>query len=109
MVAADPNAASPGGGRKRGFFQWALAGVILLAEYLLVSLFFDARTVAERGGVWAFAGSLGTIAPLAVVSATALVQFVVLAGGKPGEYGRFAVLPCIVLGLACCIWIGRAV
>jgi CAAX prenyl protease-like protein len=73
VVAADLNAADPGAGRRRGLLQWALAGAILLVEYLLVSLFFDARTVAERGGVWAFAGSVGTIAPLAVVSATALV------------------------------------
>jgi exosortase E/protease (VPEID-CTERM system) len=74
VVAADPNAAQPGaGGRKWELFQWAFAGAILLVEYLLVSLRFDAATVARRGGVWALAGSFGTIAPLAVVSATALL------------------------------------
>jgi exosortase E/protease (VPEID-CTERM system) len=50
-----------------------VAGGVLLAEYLLISLRFDALTVAERGGVWAWVGRVGAIAPLAVVVATTLL------------------------------------
>jgi hypothetical protein len=34
---------------------------------------------------------------LAVPAVLVLVQFVLLAAGKPGEYGRFALLPCVFL------------
>lgn len=37
---------------------------------------------------------------LASVAAIVLVQFVLLAGGKPGEYGRFALVPDIALAIA---------
>lgn len=53
--------------------RWGIAGAVLLAEYLVVSFGFDAATVAERGGLWSFVGSVGTVAPLAVVAATAVL------------------------------------
>jgi hypothetical protein len=37
---------------------------------------------------------------LGVPCAVALAQFVLLAAGKPGEYGRFALLPAIALAIA---------
>lgn len=37
-----------------------------------------------------------------------LVQFVALAAGKPGEYGRFAVLPDVLLAIAAVIAVWRA-
>jgi len=45
---------------------------------------------------------------LSAVSAVIVVQFVLLAAGKPGEYGRFAVLPDIVLGVCAAVLAGRA-
>lgn len=42
-------------------------------------------------------------APVAVI----LLQFIALAAGKPGEYGRFAVLPDVVLGLAAVVGVSR--
>jgi hypothetical protein len=45
---------------------------------------------------------------LSAVSAVIVVQFVLLAAGKPGEYGRFAVLPDIVLGICSAVLAGRA-
>ena len=44
---------------------------------------------------------------LAVPAGLILVQFVALAAGKPGEYGRFAVLPDVALGIAAVVAIGR--
>jgi hypothetical protein len=49
-----------------------------------------------------------TIRILLLLSAMVLIQFILLAGGKPGEYGRFAIVADIVLGMACSIWIGRS-
>lgn len=54
---------------------WGLGGVALLGEYLLVSLRFDAQTIARRGGPWEWMGSIGAVAPLGVAVATALVLF----------------------------------
>jgi hypothetical protein len=45
---------------------------------------------------------------LLAVAAVMLVPFILLAAGRPGEYGRFAVLPCIALALAVCAAIGRS-
>jgi exosortase E/protease (VPEID-CTERM system) len=66
--------------------RWGVAGALLLVEYLLVSFGFDAATVARRGGLWSFIGSVGAVAPLAVVAATAVL---VLRGARPrsGERG----------------------
>jgi hypothetical protein len=38
---------------------------------------------------------------------TILVQFTALAAGKPGEYGRFAVLPDVVLGIVAVVGVCR--
>jgi len=53
--------------------RWWVVGIALLAEYLCISFRFDARTVSRRGGVWEVVGSLGGVAPLAVVAATAML------------------------------------
>lgn len=47
---------------------------------------------------------------LAAPAVAILFQFIALAAGKPGEYGRFAVLPDVALGLAAAVgawWILR--
>jgi hypothetical protein len=44
-------------------------------------------------------GGIGTI--LAAVSVLAAIQFVATAAGKPGEYGRFALLPNAAIAIAC--------
>jgi exosortase E/protease (VPEID-CTERM system) len=62
--------------------RWGVAGAVLLLEYLLVSFGFDAATVARRGGLWSFVGSVGAVAPLAVVAATAML---VLRGARSRE------------------------
>lgn len=54
---------------------WGLGGAALLGEYLLVSLRFDAQTIARRGGPWEWMGSIGAVAPLGVAVATALLLF----------------------------------
>lgn len=55
--------------------RFAAAAIVMLGEYLAISLRFDAATVALRGGPWKAAAEVGAIAPLAVVVATALVLF----------------------------------
>lgn len=45
---------------------------------------------------------------LATVSLIVLLQFVLLAGGKPGEYGRFALLPDIALAITAIIALATA-
>jgi hypothetical protein len=45
---------------------------------------------------------------LIIVSVVIVVQFIALAAGKPGEYGRFALVPSIVLALCCAVLFGRA-
>jgi hypothetical protein len=45
---------------------------------------------------------------LAMVSLVILAQFVLVAAGKPGEYGRFAILPDIALALLAATLIGRS-
>jgi exosortase E/protease (VPEID-CTERM system) len=70
--------------------RWGVAGAVLLVEYLLVSFGFDAATVAQRGGLWSFIGSVGAIAPLAVVAATAVLVLrgARSRGGEPRPIGR---------------------
>ena len=53
--------------------RWLVAGSILLAEYLLVSLKFDSLPLTERGGSWVVIGRLGTLAPLGVVVAASIL------------------------------------
>jgi hypothetical protein len=45
---------------------------------------------------------------LAVPAGLVLLQFLALAAGKPGEYGRFAIFPDIVLGIAAITAAARA-
>jgi exosortase E/protease (VPEID-CTERM system) len=51
---------------------WIAVALVLLAEYLLISLRFDASTLRRQEGAWGFAGHLGALAPLAVVVAASL-------------------------------------
>ena len=53
--------------------RWLVAGSILLAEYLLVSLNFDSLPLTKRGGSWAIIGKLGGLAPLGVVVVASIV------------------------------------
>ena len=53
--------------------RFGLAGLVLLAEYLVVSFFFDAYNVSKRGGVWSVLGQVGSVGPLLVVFATAFL------------------------------------
>src|SRR5436189_190543 len=47
--------------------RWTIAGAILIAEYLLISVRFDAGGVPARGGFWALAAlGAGAVAALAV-------------------------------------------
>jgi exosortase E/protease (VPEID-CTERM system) len=48
-------------------------GGVLLVEYLAISISFDAGSVRQRGGAWAFVGEIGLVAPLAVVLLTAFL------------------------------------
>jgi hypothetical protein len=65
----------------------------------VISLLLNRHTKPAAGHVWALLGG-----PAAIVVA----QFVALGAGKPGEYGRFALLPDTVLCLAAvagvCAW-----
>jgi exosortase E/protease (VPEID-CTERM system) len=47
------------------------ACLVLVAEYLFISVLFDAETVVERGGAWELIGRVGSLATLAVVLVTA--------------------------------------
>lgn len=51
----------------------ALAGALLLGEYLLLSFAVDAQSVLGRGGAWQIAGHAGAVGPLLLVVAAALV------------------------------------
>ncbi len=51
----------------------AIAASVLLAEYLGLSYSFDAQVVQERGGVWTLVGRVGSLGPLLVVAAAALL------------------------------------
>ena len=53
--------------------RWLLAGVVLLVEYLVVSLNFDALTVRERGGSWRVIAGLGGLAPLGIAVAASVI------------------------------------
>ena len=57
----------------RPFGRVAIGGLLLLAEYLAVSLAFDARSVAARGGIWTVLGLAGNVGPLLVVGAAAFL------------------------------------
>jgi hypothetical protein len=45
---------------------------------------------------------------LGIVAGMILVQFLIFAAGKGGEYGRFAILPDVVMGMAAVVLIERA-
>jgi hypothetical protein len=77
-----------------------------------------ARLIAEGAGpLVGFAGALTalvlirrrnpTVWMLAGVCVLVLIQFFMLATDKPGEYGRFALLPDVALGIAAVIGVAR--
>lgn len=54
--------------------RWALAGALLLIEYLAISLGFDAQWVLdERGGDWKRFGDVGVVGHVAMLAATVLL------------------------------------
>jgi exosortase E/protease (VPEID-CTERM system) len=62
--------ASPSSSARR----WTIAGAILIAEYLLISVRFDAGGVLARGGFWGIAGLVGRIAKyVAIVFAAGIM------------------------------------
>ncbi len=63
------------------------------------------RWVRRRDGAGRPAIGWLLAAPVLVI----LAQFVALAAGKPGEYGRFAVLPDVALGIAAVVAVRRRV
>jgi exosortase E/protease (VPEID-CTERM system) len=50
--------------------QLWFGAALLAAEYLLITLSFDARSVGERGGAWSVLGHAGAVGPLAVAVVT---------------------------------------
>ncbi len=77
---------------------------------ILVSLSPRPYSVNDRGetggetGRNAFPTSETVSWLLAVPAAVVALQFVLLGAHKPGEYGRFALLPDIALMIACVVW-----
>jgi exosortase E/protease (VPEID-CTERM system) len=54
--------------------RWTIAGAILFAEYLVISVRFDSGTALARGGFWAIAGHVGMVAKyVAIVAASAIM------------------------------------
>ncbi len=51
----------------------AIAGAVLLIEYLAISYTFDAYGVGQRGGVWSVLGQVGQLGSLLVVATTAFL------------------------------------
>jgi exosortase E/protease (VPEID-CTERM system) len=51
----------------------AIGGLLLLAEYLVLALVFDAKYVAARGGIWTGLGWAGNIVSLIVAGVTAFL------------------------------------
>lgn len=85
----------------------AIVGALALAVGVVMLVLAQRRghdtttgssSAAVRWGDW-----LLLVAPAGLI----LLQFTALAAGKPGEYGRFAVLPDVVLGMAAIIGVGR--
>lgn len=72
----------------------AITGGVLLAEYLAISLRFDALSVVERGGLWAWVGRVGAIAPIAIVVVTVLI---LLRGSTPEPASRVPEKPSVLL------------
>lgn len=69
----DQLAAEARGPTTRGMASWAAPSLILLIEYLFISLRVDAASVLARGGAWRYFGYLGIVAPLGVVLVTAFL------------------------------------
>ena len=57
----------------RPLARLAIAGAILLVEYLVLSFAFDAKSVVVRGGIWTVVGEAGNVGPIVVAGATAVL------------------------------------
>jgi exosortase E/protease (VPEID-CTERM system) len=69
LALPEAEARAPGRAGRGNQRAWIAAALVLLAEYLLISLRFDASTLRGHRGGWGFAGHVGALAPLAVVVA----------------------------------------
>ncbi len=81
------------------------AGGALLLFYRTLSAYFrkNATHAVNKSGM----NKTGWI--LAAPAILIMIQFAALAAGKPGEYGRFAVFPDIVLGVAAIVALHKLV
>jgi exosortase E/protease (VPEID-CTERM system) len=61
--------------RRRQWRPWLAVGSLLLVEYLLISLRFDAYSLRSYGGAWGALGYVGAFAPAGVVIAASLWLF----------------------------------
>jgi len=84
----------------------ALNAIFLLSEAASLPLLI-AGTISIAL-LWARVGVRASLI-LAAPCAAALLQFTLLAAGKPGEYGRFAILPAIALAVAVGTAVGKLI
>ncbi len=64
----------------------AIAGAVLLIEYLFFSYLFDARNLKERGGGWQILAYAGELGPLLLVGASAYFLFPQLKKKSPSNH-----------------------
>jgi hypothetical protein len=83
----------------------AVAGAVAAVAFAACAIAdrFRRRAAANN----ADAQEAGTGWLLAAPVVLVLMQFVALAAGKPGEYGRFAVLPDVALAIAAVVAVGK--
>jgi hypothetical protein len=81
-----------------------IAVVGTIGVLLLAARWLRTRGRAERGEL---SGRVPALL-LAAVASIVMTQFVLLAAGKPGEYGRFALVPDIALAIAAVVAVAGA-
>src|SRR5438477_4941265 len=72
--------------------RWTIAGAILIAEYLLISVRFDAGGVLARGGFWAFAGLVGRVAKYVAIVFAAGIMLVPRTGAQASAPPRVSAM-----------------
>lgn len=82
-------------------FQWSVVSLANAAALMWAGMGLGMLVCGLAGGVLLIAGrERSTALLLAAVAVPAGIQFVLTALGKPGEYGRFALLPDTALCIA---------
>lgn len=82
----------------------AVAGIVCV-PVMVVMAWRHRADAALQGSEKRCSSAVGWL--LSVPVLLILIQFVALAAGKPGEYGRFAILPDIALGMAAVVGVSR--